>query len=153
MEFDDIHRAHGQPCTIHHATNGAIESHIVELPLCGVSLPLVLLGGIVHRFQFRLAIQRVRIDNHLGIETMEIPSVGDHQRVHLDQRQVFVGKQFCQAHENSDELLHLNAGQTKPKCQLSSLKRLGAHQRINFCLENFFGGFFGDLFNFDAALG
>ena len=153
MQLDDIHRTHGQSCAIDHAANGAIEGHIVELPLGSVGLPLVFLRRIVHRLQLRLTIQRVRVDNHFGVKAMEIPLVGDHQRVHLNQRQIFIGKQFCQAHENSDELFHLNATEAKPEREVPPLKRLGTNQRINFRLEDFFGSFLGDLFNFDAALG
>ena len=97
MELDDIHRAHGKASTVNHATNAAIQRHIIEFPLRGMRLSLVLLRRVMHRLQFGLAIQCVGIHNDFGIEAMQIAFIRNDQRIDLNQREVFVGKELCQA--------------------------------------------------------
>ncbi len=100
-----------------------------------------------------MAEQRAAVHVDLGVQAVQVALVGDHQRVHFDQRQILLFEQLRQAHENFRELVDLLAFQTQLERDLAGLIGLRADQRVDDRFENFLGGFLGDFLDLHAALG
>merc|ERR1719268_323433 len=73
IELDDIHSRHGQPGTIHQASNVAIQLHIVEVVTGSINLPGVQLRGVLHVKDGLLPERGVVIKAKLGIGGVYLP--------------------------------------------------------------------------------
>ncbi len=87
-ELDHVHGGHGQAGAVHHAADVAVERDVGEVVLLGLGLLGILLVGVAQRGHVLVAEERVVVEVHLGVERQHRPLVGDHQRVHLDERRV-----------------------------------------------------------------
>ena len=108
MQFHNIHCSHCQSSAIDHTTDAAVERYVVQFPMCRMRLALIFLRRVVHLLQCGLSIQCIGIHDDLGIQTMQVTLVGNHQGIHLNQRQILLLKQFSQTQKDSDKLLNLN---------------------------------------------
>ena len=54
-----------------------------------------------------MAVQGVAVDAQLGVQTVQVTFVGDHQRVDLDKGQIFLFEHLGQAQEDFDELVEI----------------------------------------------
>ncbi len=108
---------------------------------------------VAHLAQIRLAEQRVAVSAQFAVEADQVALLGDHQRVDLDQREVALKEDGRQAHKDFGELLNLLTFQAQFKCQLASLVRHWAGQRIESHFVDQVRGLFRYFFNFHAAFG
>jgi hypothetical protein len=98
--FDDVHRAHRQAGAVDHATDIAVQGHVIQFPFSRVGFALIFLAGVVHRAQLWLTVQRVAVDTDLRVEAVQVALLGDHQRIDFYQRQILVDEHLSQTHEN-----------------------------------------------------
>src|SRR5690606_2501031 len=113
----------------------------------------VVLGRVVHGAQLGLTIQGVGVDVDLGIQAVQVAIGLDDQRVDFQQGQIVVGEQFAQADEDVGELLDLVAFQAQFEGQVTTLVRLRAYQGVDGGFQDLLGSLFGNLLDFNAALG
>merc|ERR1719357_2363761 len=73
IELDNVHGCHGQPSTIHQASNVTIQLHIVEVVTGGINLPWVQLRGVLHVKDGLLPERGVVIKAKLGISGVHLP--------------------------------------------------------------------------------
>src|SRR5690606_5312447 len=151
VQFNDVHGTHCQTGAVYHTTDITTECNIVQFPGSSVCFTRIFLSRILHFFQFRVTVQRIAVDNQLGIEAVQITFRSDNQRVNFQQRQIFVFKELGQAEENVNELIDLFAFQTQLECQFTRLERLSTHQRIDGCFQNFFRGFVSDFLDLNTT--
>jgi hypothetical protein len=140
-----------RPCAVDHATDVAVQGHVIQFPFSRVGFALIFLAGVVHRAQLRLTVQRVAVDTDLRVEAVQVALLGDHQRIDFYQRQILVDEHLSQTHENLHELLDLVTGQAQLEGQFTALVGLWSHQRIDRGAEDFLRRLFGDFFDFHTA--
>ncbi|MNG89627.1 hypothetical protein D3C79_484990 [compost metagenome] len=104
-------------------------------------------------FQLRLTVHGVGVDVDLGIEAVQVAVGLDHQRVHFQQGQVVILEQLGQTNEDLGELLNLLAFQAQLECQLATLERLSADQRVDGGLEDLLRRFVSDFLDVHATFG
>ena len=68
VELDDVHGGHGKARAIHHAADGAIERHIGEIDISRLRFPWGLLRSDRAGLDVGMAVERVVVEIHLGIE-------------------------------------------------------------------------------------
>ncbi|MNB69504.1 hypothetical protein D3C75_160340 [compost metagenome] len=151
MQFNDVHGAHCQACTVNHAADVAIQRHVVQFPLCSLRFTRIFLRLIAHFAQIGLAEQCVAVSAQFTVEADQVALSGDHQRVNFDQRQIALKEDVCQAHKDLGELLNQFTFQTQFERQLATLVRHRACQRIDSHFVDQVRGFFRHFFDFHAA--
>ena len=68
VELDDVHGRHGEPGAVDHAGDVAVELDVVELVPAGLDLVRVLLVEVPQLGDLGLAVERVAVEVHLGVE-------------------------------------------------------------------------------------
>ncbi len=86
---DDVERRHAEAGAVTEDADVAVELDVGEALLLGHPL-LGILGGILLRGQFLVAVEGGAVDRDLGVEGDDPACGGDDQRVDLDQRRVEV---------------------------------------------------------------
>ena len=100
-----------------------------------------------------MAIQRVVVERHLGVERQQRPVLGDDQRVDLDQRRVGRAERFPYRGHELGRGGNLWPLEPERKREVASLVRHQPDGGIDVLLENPVGRLFRDLLDLDAALG
>ena len=100
-----------------------------------------------------MAIHRVRVKAHLGVETFQIALVGDDQGVDLEHLHVFFDEHLVERAHQRHALLDLRAGEAEVEGDAATVERLIAGRGINREAEDFFGGGGRDLLDIHAAFG
>ena len=85
VQLDDVHGRHRQPGAVDHAADVAVELDVVELVPAGLDLVRVLLVEVAQLDHPRLAVERVAVEVHLGVERDQLAVLGHDQRIDLDQ--------------------------------------------------------------------
>ena len=122
-----------------------------------------MLGGLeLHRVFFVLvaqlldvgmAVQRVVVEVHLGVERDHVAVAGYDQRVHLDHRCIQVHERVVHGNEKLGRALDLVAFQTQAESDLAGVERHDAGRRIDGDRRDFLGCLFRDGLDVHAALG
>merc|ERR1719382_2423196 len=73
IELDDVHGRHGQPSTVHQASNVAIQLHVVEVVTGSINLPRVQLRGVLHVEDGLLPERGIVIKAKLGVSGVHFP--------------------------------------------------------------------------------
>ena len=68
VELDDVHRRHREAGAVDHAADRAVERDVVEVVLGRLDLLGVLLALVAQRDDVGMAIERVVVERHLGVE-------------------------------------------------------------------------------------
>ena len=89
IELDDVHRGHGKPGAIDHAADRALERDIVKIVLGGLDLLGVLLALVAQRGDVGVAVKRIVVERHFGVEDAQLAVRQYDQRVYLQHRHVF----------------------------------------------------------------
>src|SRR5690625_7642652 len=110
-----------------------------------MSLALIFLRGVVHFAQIRMAVKRVAIDGHFGVQAMYVTGRGDHQRVDFDQSHVFFLEHFGEAQENFYKLATWFASRPRFKTRSPPLLSWATTYGSNGGLGTVFGGFSGTV--------
>ena len=119
VQLDDVHRRHGQARAVHHAADLAIERDVVQVVLDGVEFLRVHLAVVAQRLEVLVAVQRVVVEGHLGVERHDVALAGHHQRVDLDDRAVELEIGAVQRGHELREGGDLLAFQAEPEGQLA----------------------------------
>ena len=85
VQLDDVHRRHREPGAVDHAADVAVELDVVEVVPAGLDLLRVLLVEVAQLDHLGLAVERVAVEVHLGVERDDVALGGHDQRVDLDQ--------------------------------------------------------------------
>merc|ERR1719150_1772210 len=96
VELDNVHGRHGQPSTIHQASNIAIQLHIVEVVTGSINLPWVQLRGVLHVEDGLLPERGVVIKAKLGIGGIHFSLRCLCQRINLQLKTVHVQEHSVQ---------------------------------------------------------
>src|SRR6056297_3978876 len=153
VELDDVHGGHRQTRAVDHAADLAVEGDIVEVVFRGFQFLGVLFGRVAQLGDVRVAIHRVRVKAHLGVETFQIALVGDDERVDLEHLHVFFDEHLVERAHQRDALLDLPAGEAEVEGDAAAVERLIAGGGINREAEDLFWGGGCDLLDIHAALG
>ncbi len=100
-----------------------------------------------------MAVNRVTVDNDLGIQAVQVALVSDDQRVDFEQCQIFLFEHLGQAKEDVDELFDLITLQAQLERQLTTLIRLSAGQGIDGCFQDLFRSLFSNFLDLDTTFG
>src|ERR1041385_768379 len=92
VELDDVHGGHGEAGAVDHATDGAFERDVVQVVFGRLDFLFVLLGEVAQRGNIRVTIKRVVVEADLRIETNQLTSLGDDERIDLEEAHV-LGKE------------------------------------------------------------
>ena len=103
IELDDVHGRHGQAGAVDHAADRAVQRDIGQVIFRRFDFLGVLLGLVAQREDIRMAIERIGVERHLGVEALQLALGGDDQRIDLQHGHVLLD-------EGLVELGHQNAG-------------------------------------------
>ena len=73
-ELDDVHGGHGQARAVDHAADVAVELDVVEPELRGFHFERIFFVEIAQFARVPVAVERVVVESHLGVERDELPS-------------------------------------------------------------------------------
>ena len=151
MKLDDVHRAHGQARTVDHATDVAVQLDVVETVLPGLDLGRVFLGQIPQLADLGMAVKRIVVEAHLGIEGQHPAVFRFDQRVDLHQRGVGARERSVQRghelHRRGAELARDPEIERDPPADPRRETDAGIHGE----LDDRFGPLRRDLFDLGAA--
>src|SRR6056297_203925 len=153
VKLDDVHGSHGKARAVHHAADFTVQSDIVEVVFRGLKLFGVFFGGVAQLGDVGVAVDRVAVKAHLGVEAFEIALVGDNEGVDLEHLHVLFEEQFIERAHQFDALFDLRAGEAEVEGDAATVERLIAGGRIDREAEDFLGRFFGHFFDVHAAFG
>mmetsp|Transcript_9631 Transcript_9631/g.14035 ORF Transcript_9631/g.14035 Transcript_9631/m.14035 type:complete len:314 (-) Transcript_9631:93-1034(-) len=84
MELDDIHRRHCKASTVHHATDLAVQPHIVQVRFGSLHFTRVFHRCVPHSKQIFVAVGSVLVKVDLSVHAKDLPILGFHKGVDLD---------------------------------------------------------------------
>ena len=100
-----------------------------------------------------MAIKRVAVKAHLGVEEFQRAILQHAEGVDLQHVHVLVDKQTIEIADDADALLDLRAFQPQTKGHATAVEILEAGRRVDVEGQDFFGGVMCDVFDRHAALG
>jgi hypothetical protein len=153
MQLAHVHGGHGQTGAIDHATDIAIQRHIVQTDLMGDVLTLIFLGGIAHFGGVFVPIQSIVVQTNLGVQRHHLTISSHDQRVDLDHAAIFLDEQVVNAIHHLDQLVDFLLAHAHLEAQVAGLVGLEAGGRIDGESQNLFWTLGGDFFDIHAALG
>ena len=153
VQLDEIHGRHGEARAVHHAGDVAIERDVVEVVFARRALDRIFLRRIAQARQRLLTENRIRVDVDLRVERDEVATLGDDQRIDLEQRRVALEVNAVQRHENRLELANLRALEAEPEGDLAALIALQARGRIDVDTQDLLGRVRRDFLDVHAAGG
>ena len=153
VELDDVHGGHGEARAVDHAADLAVQRDIIEIVFRRLELLGILFGGVAQLGDVGMAVDRVRVKAHLGVETLEIALVGDDERVDLEHLHVLLEEQLVERAHHRDALLDLRALEAQRERDAATVERLIARGRIDREAEDLFRRAGRDLLDIHAALG
>ena len=153
MQFDDVHCRHGQPRSVDHAADVAVEGDVVEFEFLCFVFALVFLRRVTHFGEVFVAVEGVVVDADFGIKRQQFAVTGDDERVDFDHAQVFVDEEGVEALQQGGELADLFFvevhGEAEAAANVGEIASSGADADA----VDFFRAFFGDFFDVHAAFG
>ena len=153
VQLDDVHGRHRQAGAVDHAADVAIQLDIVQLVAARLDLVRILLVEIAQLDHLGLAIERIAVEVHLGVEGDQVAVLGDHQRIDLDQAGVELGERPADAAHEGDRLAHLLALEAEAEGDLAAVERLEPDRGIDRDLDDLLRRPRRDLLDVDPALG
>ena len=72
VQLDDVHGRHGQAGAVDHAADVAVQLDVVQLVAAGLDLVRVLLVEVAQLDHLGLAVERVGVEVHLGVERDQV---------------------------------------------------------------------------------
>ena len=124
MDLDQVHGRHGEPGTIDHTADAAIEADVFEPVGQGRRLAGILLAQVPLGLQVRLTEQGIVIQIDLGVQGDQLAPGGHHQRIDLHQVGVARHEEPVEPGHDLTQGLDLVAGQAETEAQPAHLKGL-----------------------------
>src|SRR5207302_1667361 len=84
-ELDDVHRRHGEPGSVHHTADRAVELDVGEFVPGRLALHRIFLIRVAQLLDVLVTVERVVVEIDLGIETNDLAVLRHYQRVDLEQ--------------------------------------------------------------------
>ena len=153
VELDDVHRRHREAGAVDHAADLAVERDVVEVEFGGFEFLGVLLGLVAQRHDVLLAVHRVAVEAHLGVEADQFAGLGDDQRVDLEHLAVALVEQAVEPVHEVDALLDLLALEPEGEGDAAAVEAGDAGGGIDGEAEDLLGRGGRDLLDVHAALG
>src|SRR5688572_4920774 len=153
IELDDVHGRHRKARAVDHAADVAVELDVVEVVLAGLQLRRVLFVLVAHLLHVLVAVERVVVEVHLGIERDDVAGAGDDQRIYLDDRAVELDERLVHRGHELDAGGNLVAFEAEAERDLARMERLDAGGGIDRDLDDLFRMVGGDLLDLNAAFG
>src|SRR5688572_20076265 len=153
IKLDDVHGRHGKAGAVHHAADVAVELDVIEVVLAGLQLRRILLVLVAHLLHVLVAVERVVVEVHLGIERDHVAGTGHHQRVDLDDRAIELDERLVHRRHELHAGRDLIALEAEAERDLARVERLDAGGRIDRHLDDLFRMLGGDLLDLYAAFG
>ena len=91
-KFDDVHRGHRQARAVHHACDVAVELDVIQAELAGLDFQGIFFVEIAQFLDVLVAIKRVVIEVHFGIEGVDLVITGHEERIDLRKRCIRIFK-------------------------------------------------------------
>ncbi len=151
-QLDDVHRRHGEARAVDHAPDGAIELDVVQRELRRLDLERRLLSHVAQRLDLGMAIERVVVEVHLGVERQETAVIGHDERIDLDEGGVGCLERVVDGVHELGGLRDLGALEAERERELARLKRSKTGARVNVFLEDALGRLVRDFLDVDAAV-
>ena len=149
--LDDVHGRHRKPGAVDHAADVAVELDVVEVELRGLDLEWLFLVDVAHLGDVLVAVERVVVEVHLGVES-DHPAVGGRdQRVDLEQRGVGLAVGLGQSVHEFRARLESVAFESEPERELAAEVGVEPHIWVEVGLEDGVGVLGRDLFDLHAA--
>ncbi len=130
-QFDDIHRRHRKPGPVHHAADVPVKLDVIEVGFRCLHLEGVLLVEITEGSQFGMALERVIVKIHLGVERKDFPAGRDYQRVDLRQGAIHPFVCAAECRQKPDAILERIARQSQSEREGTRLIRLKSDRPIH----------------------
>ena len=153
IQFDDVHRRHGQTRTVHHTADFAVQCDVVQVELGRGQFFGVFFGFVAQGSNISVAIDRVAIKAQFRVQQFQAAGVGHDQRVDLQHLHVFFHEGFVEDTHQGNAFFDLFALKAQSKCNAATVERLIAGGGINREAQDFFGRAGSDFFDVHAAFG
>src|SRR5882724_5826670 len=153
VELDDVHRRHRKAGAVDHAADGAVERDVIEVVFRRLDFLGVFLGLIAQRHHFGVAIERVAVERHLGVEHAQIALLGDDQRIDFQHRHVLADEGCVELRYQFFRLFGEIPRQSQRLRHGAAVMRHDAGGGIDREGHDLLGTVVGDVLDIDAAFG
>merc|ERR1719341_377071 len=152
LQLDDVHGGHGQPGPVHHAPDVTVQGNVVQVVVCSLDLPGVLLAPVPLVKHPLLPEVCVIVKFKLSIQADKAASVILCKGVDFDHGSVLVLEELVQVEEDLGDLRHLLWLDPDLGGDLLSSRLAQALNTVNGEFDNGVRIAGGDLLNVDASL-
>src|SRR5207253_6053966 len=130
VELDDVHGRHGETGAVDHAADSAFQRDVVEIVFGRLDLFVVFLAQVAQRGNVGVAIKRVVVEANLGVETDQLPGLGDDERIDLEETHVLGEERLIELGEYRGRLFGEVAGEAEHLGGAPPVVRQEAGRRI-----------------------
>src|SRR5207248_11208058 len=88
IEFDDVHRSHGQAGAINETGNISVQADVIESVFGRLDLARIFFRDIAHGGHFRMSKQGVVIESKFRIERQDLALCSNYQRINFHDRTI-----------------------------------------------------------------
>ena len=119
----DVHRRHGQSCSIDEAGNVAIQPDIIQAMLGSRDFAGILLGNVAHGHDAGLTVKSIIIEIELCVEGEQLAFGRHHERIDLYHGAIAFDKKFVEIGEEFGRVIHQRTGEAQRGSNITGLIR------------------------------
>ena len=150
-ELDDVHRAHGKACAVHHAGDVAVELDVVETELAGFDFERIFLVEVAKFFDVLVTVERVVVEIHFRVERIDFIVAGDEEWIDFRKRGVGVFERPVERNHELHGIINQLRRQPEAESETARLEPLKTKPWFNVVPQDRLRIFGSDLFDIHAA--